>query len=210
MRLAETALSTVRFPGTSRAERQAVIVGHAYAAALGDLRTAGTWKLLVQAVADGGPLSSPLLNREAGGVGVDMVDIPVDPSDYVLAASDADQRRVLLRWLHSGAMDIARAQGWTMEPFENAAAVVDADPEHRVVGAWKRRAGRTPARVVLTETLEGVSAAIETTSCVTDPVAVPFEVAWMARRSLSDPRWLEGQWVVRDDADRVVVEAAGN
>jgi hypothetical protein len=207
MRLAETALSLARLPRTARIERQAVIVGHAYAAALEDFRTAGTWKLLVQTVADDGPLSPPLLNRDAGGVGVDMVDIPVDPSEYVLAASDADQRRVLLRWLHGGAMDIARAQGWTTEPFENATAMVGADPEYRVVGAWKRRAGRTPARVVMTETLEGVTAAIETTSGMTDQVAVSFDVAWMARRSLSDPRWNDGQWVVIDDSGRVVLKA---
>ena len=207
MLLVETALSTAGLAGTARAERQAVIVGHAYAAALGDLRTAGTWKLLVTPVAGGGPLSAPLLNREAGGVGVDMVDMPVELSEYVRAVSDADQRRVLVRWLHSGAMDIARAQGWPAKPFEAAAAVVDADPEHRVVGAWKRRAGRTPARLVLTETLEGVSAAIETTAGVTDQLAVPFEVAWIARRSLSDPRWIDGRWVVRDDVERVVLEA---
>jgi hypothetical protein len=211
MRLAETALSveSLALDGRSRADRQSFIVGHAYAAALDGVSTPYTWKLLIRAVATGEPLSAPMLSRANAGVGVDMVDVEVDPSEYVGAAPDRDQRRALLRWLHKGSVFVAEAQGWDLTPFQSALAAVDEHPEFMIIGPWKGRAGQAKARIVLTETLDGVSAAIETEDGRREQAALPWEAAWMARKSLSDPRWFDGGWVVKDEADRVLLKTLG-
>lgn len=211
MRLAETALSVeaLAIDDRTRAERQSFIVGHAYAAALGGMTTPYTWKLLIRAVAIGEPLSAPLLSRAKAGVGVDMFDVEVDASEYVGTAPDRQQRRALLRWLHKGSVAVAKAQGWDSTPFRSAFAIVDDQPEFVIFGPWKGRSGKAKARLVLTETLVGVGAAIETEDGRRQEAALPWDAAWLARKSLSDPRWLDGGWVVKDEADQVLLATAG-
>lgn len=211
MRLVETALlvEALALDEHSRADRQSFIVGHAYAAALDGLKTPYTWKLLIRAVATGVPLSAPMLSRARDGVGVDMMEVEVDASEYVGTAPDHGQRRSLLRWLHKGSVLVAEAQGWDLAPFQSAFAVVDERPEFVITGPWKGRAGQSKARLVVTETLDGVRASIETDDGSREQLDLPVEAAWMARKSLSDPRWSGGAWVVKDEADRVLLRAAG-
>jgi hypothetical protein len=184
-------------------------VGHAYAAALDGIRTPYTWKLLIRAVDIGEPLSSPMLTRADAGVGVDMVDVEVDSSEYAAASPDHEQRRTLLRWLHRGCLSVAEAQGWDPTPFDAAWAVVDGCPEYEIVGPWKGRRGKARARLVLTEAIDGVIAAIETENGAREQTVLLWEAAWIARQSLSDPRWLDDAWVVRDEAGKAVLRALG-